>query len=487
MQMPNIVGTPRNHAQRFALARLCAMLSRLMSWFRGWFLVCGVLSVGCGRTPLDEPVPSRYLAFVADRDALTQFAPYVVDVMNEADLTPRRLGAPGEKNDYVDLAWSPDGRWLAYSNDEGYIVADADNDFVEAWRGSCSAAPVWSVSIRLAACIDSADDALRMLDANSGVTLAAIPVAGWLYPRDYAWSPAEDRLAFVRDIEGSQLSTLSILESDGEEHAVPMAALKYLRFQWSLDGRWLAFEGKDDDGESAWVVDTRQPALPPQPVGASNGQMTWGRGSLILRHGKVLSAVDASRSPIETTVISDALYGFWISRDGSVLAYATPKGLTFASLSAGRITMLSTAPIGDAAEVLIAGQNALVISQQHPKYARHVTTHGGPVSYFGSSGERMDESALSPDGRRALLALANETRSRLLRVDFESMSSHTVFESKNGIGALQWVAPQRYSFEVGARLYLGFASNKAPILLHGPYSNLRDLGQVKWQPMERDR
>ena len=104
MQMPNIVGTPRNHAQRFALARLCAMLSRLMSWFRGWFLVCGVLSVGCGRTPLDEPVPSRYLAFVADRDALTQFAPYVVDVMNEADLTPRRLGAPGEKNDYVDLA-----------------------------------------------------------------------------------------------------------------------------------------------------------------------------------------------------------------------------------------------------------------------------------------------------------------------------------------------------------------------------------------------
>ncbi len=465
---------------------------------RHYSFLCCMLAVACGRTAPYEPVPSQHVAFVADRDVLNHFEAYAVDVLNEADLEPVRVSMPLEPGmDVWGIKWSPAGDRFAYTAAPGLVMTDPDHAFDTVWTVSCSGEPSWSATERFLGCADIDSSTYRVIDATTGAVVGSVPFATPPYSSDVAWSPVEDRFVVRPAHAAGSPSQLFIAEPDGQLRPIQVPPMHHTQFVWSPGGEFVAIAGDDESKQkSLWIVATN-PGAPPaaRVVGPGKNAFSgfdWGGSLLFVRQKVVLSAIDPTTWPPVTSTVTDALSrGWWLSDDGSVLAYSSADKLTFASTRDGDISVLSSAALDDVGTVLLGprGTYALVMSLSYPQYARYVSSRGGPVGYLGGAGEHVSGWALSPDGHRALLALAKDESSRLLLTDFETGASRTVIKtgSHGSVSLPQWVLPLRFSFQVDQSLYLGFATARKPIRLHGPYSNLRKLGLVAWQPRRRYR
>jgi Tol biopolymer transport system component len=161
----------------------------------------------------------------------------------------RRLAACGFCGDQwrARLAWSPDGRWIAFSRDAGtrgqeslWIVPAAGGSprrLTDCRRGCADVRPTWSPNGRLLVFerISSAASAALYTVRADGSGLALLARNG----ADPAWSPDARRIAFdlapdriaVADADGSHLRVL-LAGARGTGPGVP---------SWSPDGRKLVF------------------------------------------------------------------------------------------------------------------------------------------------------------------------------------------------------------------------------------------------------
>ncbi len=465
-----------------------------------------MLAVACGRTgpelpsqpaPTNEPTPvpgtpkSQYVAFAADGDVLDRFEAYAVDVSSESNLEPERVSNLADPEaDVVHVAWSPDGRFLDYGAGDALTATDADLQFSSAWTVPCSVVPTWSATRHFMQCVDRDTNVLHVFDATSGASAASLPVDELFYLSNADWSPVGERL--LVQPAGKNFTTWVVVDPGGTSQQFQVPPMTFAYSEWSRDAGHVAVVGVGaEKTRSVWVASLSQdPPVAEQVAGPAVGslfEIGWGGALLFTRLDDSLLAIDVSQQPPVTSVVSDSLStGWWLSGDGSVIAYATAGKLTFASIEGTQVLTIASVAVEDAGTVEMdpVSRHALIVSDKFPKRAWHASIDGGPVTALVGSDERVAWWVRSPDGRHALLVVDVADTQRLLQADFEPVGGRTVFEADQ-IGSLEWVAPSMFSFKVGETLYLGFADGRPPVPLYVPLSNLRKLGMVAWQPQPR--
>jgi dipeptidyl aminopeptidase/acylaminoacyl peptidase len=204
----------------------------------------GLLRLSTGPGDVRQPAwaPGGQLTFVAEGQA--------------GQATIRRLAASGEVEDLAfgrDPAWSPDGRWLAYSASvEGIsqvFVADAQGRESRPLTAETVYAgqPAWSPGgARVAYVAERAgnlDIWIVAADGGEPLRLTDDPATDWAP----AWSPDGARLAFVSDRGGSY--QLYAMHADGSQvEALTDLAQGAEAPAWSPDGYWLAFVAYTGEG-----------------------------------------------------------------------------------------------------------------------------------------------------------------------------------------------------------------------------------------------
>lgn len=244
-----------------------------------WYAICISNTDGTSRQRITKQIhtstPSwspdgRQIAFTRNED-VGEYTPYSADdvfVMDADGGSVRQLTRDRNGRHAGQLAWSPDGRQIAYVDGEsvpsgqpsrigGLFVMDADGDNRRRLtRGNVDTDPAWSprgAEIAFARCecpnANSAHLDLYVVNVASGVTrrLTRTPNAFEASP---AWSPDGSRIALARWDFLSSVATgaagIYMMKSDGTGEKL---VHKYKHFlpglhslTWSPDGRTLAFE-----------------------------------------------------------------------------------------------------------------------------------------------------------------------------------------------------------------------------------------------------
>lgn len=160
-------------------------------------------------------------------------------------------------------SWSPDGRSLAYTSDEGGYLSiwirqvDRERAIRIGREGVDEAQPAWSPDGRDIAFVSSRSHGGRL-----GIFLGSRPIESHVYGQngdlyimstsggserkladnayDPSWSPDGSRLAFRSISDGSwRIYTISVEE--GEIELVPGVEPRVIGLSWSPDGKWIAY------------------------------------------------------------------------------------------------------------------------------------------------------------------------------------------------------------------------------------------------------
>ena len=160
-------------------------------------------------------------------------------------------------------SWSPDGRSLAYTSDEGGYLSiwirrvDGERALRIGKEGVDEAQPAWSPDDRYIAFVSSRNRGGRL-----GIFLGSRPIESHVYGQngdlyimpalggtarkladdayDPSWSPDGSRLAFRSISDGSwRIYTISV--DEGEIELVPGVEPRVTGLSWSPDGKWIAY------------------------------------------------------------------------------------------------------------------------------------------------------------------------------------------------------------------------------------------------------
>ena len=205
-----------------------------------------------GDNPAWSP-DGRWIAFTSDRDGDTKV--YVMDadgsnVRRLTDNTAFWRGGPP--------AWSPDGQRIAFSSHMGIVVANADGTNVNAHTGGLDGTGyglAWSpdgqrIAFVMGGFLSGARPRLYVMSADGTDLRLLDNLIEWDEPE---WSP-DGRIAFVSHRDG--FSDIYVVNADGSR----MIRLtddfdRYGAPVWSPDGRRLAFVSKRyGDSEVDWEV-----------------------------------------------------------------------------------------------------------------------------------------------------------------------------------------------------------------------------------------
>jgi Tol biopolymer transport system component len=158
-------------------------------------------------------------------------------------------------------AWSPDGRWLAFTSNRtgrsGIYVMRADG--TQTRRLSISDAddvrPSWSPDGQRIVFARSAQGRLYVIDFD-GSHLRALTRSGHAADSDPAWSPDGTTIAFVRRPFGGGSAALYLIGSDGHGlcRLTPYAKSVYSP-AWSPDGTKITYTSRNGTGFAIAVVD----------------------------------------------------------------------------------------------------------------------------------------------------------------------------------------------------------------------------------------
>jgi len=190
--------------------------------------------------------PGRRIAFVSGRKV------YVTN----ADGSEHRILTRAWPGRTPSLAWSPDGRKLAFLRD------GACGDFC------------FKLSV-----VNSDGSGLRDLTSKLGAGKG--PGAG--PASDPAWSPDGRKIAFVRLNAGPDRSPVYVVNADGSglRNLTPKPVGVYANPAWSPDGRKIAFVSERDGNSEVYVMNangggqrrlTRHPASDADPAWSPDGR-----------------------------------------------------------------------------------------------------------------------------------------------------------------------------------------------------------------------
>jgi Tol biopolymer transport system component len=173
----------------------------------------------------------RRVAFVArDPDSKTtgspeKPAPFVFQVyaVSPDGTGLRKVTTEAHRVDWSSVAWSPDGKWLAFfSWDKTLKLIPAEGG------DSCVVAD------------------LRQIDS------LLVPGVGGLSHSEIAWSPDGKQLGFSFD---GRLWTVGVGGGAVTEIRTGLTGVRALHLDWSPDGRTIAFTGSEGGDERLWLME----------------------------------------------------------------------------------------------------------------------------------------------------------------------------------------------------------------------------------------
>lgn len=247
--------------------------------------------------------------------------------------TPTPAGPPAAFRQ--DVAWSPDGRMLAWS--EFSMVAPDTAPTWNIWTAT-SAGTNRALAIRNAQWVDWSPDGERLVyssnwggdwDLYTARTNGADVKRLTRHPADDrqpAWSPRGDRIAFVSDRDGAQ--ELFVMNADGSNvRRLTSDSAGAHNPAWSADGTLLAWYARDAGGERLHVAsaDGANAAIVPAPDAGGIYPSFFPNGRLL--YAGVTPAGRKLLSTVATDGTGHAVLGgietFFArpSRDGRRIAY----------------------------------------------------------------------------------------------------------------------------------------------------------------------
>jgi len=172
----------------------------------------------------------RRIAFVArDTDAKTTDSAekpssfvFQVYVVSPDGTGLRKVTSEAHRVDWSAVAWSPDGRWIAFFSHEKTL----------------SLIPAEGGNSRLVA-------DLRRIDS------LLVPGVGRLSHSEIAWSPDGKELAFSFD---GRLWTVGVGGGAVTEIRTGLTGVRAIHLDWSPDGRTIAFTGSEGGDEELWLM-----------------------------------------------------------------------------------------------------------------------------------------------------------------------------------------------------------------------------------------
>ncbi len=172
----------------------------------------------------------RAVAFVArDRmkstvaDAKSDFPVFQIFVVSSDGTGLRQVTTEAHHVDWSDVAWSPDGRWIAFFSREKTL----------------SLVPVEGGPSRVAADLRKIDSLL-------------VPGVGGLPQCEIAWSPDGRELAFSFD---GRVWKVGVDGGAITEIRTGLAGVRANHLDWSPDGRTIAFVGSEGGDKELWVME----------------------------------------------------------------------------------------------------------------------------------------------------------------------------------------------------------------------------------------
>jgi Tol biopolymer transport system component len=260
--------------------------------------------------------------------------------------TATELVAPKEMHFYQDVAWSPDGRWIAYSEldmtggafrDENWTVHVARADGTDRVRIAGHAMYVsWSPDGRNLAYGSGAGGqwdiyAVNIADFESAGAPPVRITTDSTDERQPSWSPEGERIAFVSERNGSADIFVLNMRTDITVR-VTSDSLSDYNPQWSPDGRRLVFfremaRGADNimvataDGSGMYAV-TSDSALDIYPSFTSDTTIAFSRSEGEDRNRLVEVSLDGSHRRYVAKV--GTFFARW-SPDGRQIAFISGR------------------------------------------------------------------------------------------------------------------------------------------------------------------
>jgi len=176
------------------------------------------------------------------------------DSANHWGLVLYNLNGSGKRVVVPNGNWgslSPDGSKVAYSAlDNGIHVVDLATLADKALPNSTGYDPNWSPDGKQIAYIGSGDSAISSLFVVNADGTQVRHVSNWTYEAVVGWSADSSQLYFAAPFTGGvawKINSIDLASGTVQEHfTIENGTPKFLNAKLSLDGKWIAYRGRDN-------------------------------------------------------------------------------------------------------------------------------------------------------------------------------------------------------------------------------------------------